>query len=274
VADNDISRTGRWKRTYAPGLHLSGCGTEVACNHFHDMPSSALRLEGNDHRVVSNVVERVVTESDDQGGLDIYANPAYAGIYIAFNIWRDIGCGGKYAPCGQGAVRLDDAVSSMTVHGNYFENCAHRIFGCVQLNGGRNNIIDNNIFVTESKGVSVGGWTDRRWRLYLSAPGVQKQIRQLTPVDRPPYRDKYPGIDRLLEMGPLNYLTRNVVVGKGAVFGGSPETIWYANRRFASMPTAAQLAEEPSFEPLPPHTAIGTREGTLLRFARARDAGR
>lgn len=66
VTDNDIAWSGRWKRTYAPGLHLSGCGTEVAYNHFHDMPSSALRLEGNDHRIVSNVIERVVTESDDQ----------------------------------------------------------------------------------------------------------------------------------------------------------------------------------------------------------------
>ena len=65
MSDNDISWVERWKRTYAPGLHLSGCGTEVAHNHFHDMLSSAMRIEGNDHHVVSNIVERVVTESDD-----------------------------------------------------------------------------------------------------------------------------------------------------------------------------------------------------------------
>jgi hypothetical protein len=76
VSDNDISWVERWKRTYAPGLHLSGCGTEGTHNHFHDMLSSAMRIEGNDHHVVSNIVERVVTESDDQGGIDIYANPS------------------------------------------------------------------------------------------------------------------------------------------------------------------------------------------------------
>ena len=267
VSDNDISWVERWKRTYAPGLHLSGCGTEVAHNHFHDMLSSAMRIEGNDHHVVSNVVERVVTESDDQGGIDIYANPSYAGVYIAFNVWRDIGCGGDYAPCGQAGVRFDDAVSSMTVYCNTFENCSFGRFGCVQMNGGRNNTVDNNLFVNSPKGVSAGQWGQAHWNAYFKRPGVVRWTTEETPIRKPPYSEKYPGIAQLPEMGPVNYLTRNVVVGPGRLFTGSPQTVTYANRSFDDMPSAARLAEEPSFRPLPPESALGPRNVPSYRRA-------
>ena len=272
VSDNDISWVERWKRTYAPGLHLSGCGTEVVHNHFHDMLSSAMRIEGNDHHVVSNIVERVVTESDDQGGIDIYANPSYAGIYIAFNVWRDIGCGGENAPCGQAGVRFDDAVSSMTVYCNYFENCSFSRFGCVQMNGGRNNMVDNNMFVNSPKGVSAGQWGQDRWRAYFKRPNVVRWTEEETPIRKPPYSEKYPGIAQLPEMGPVNYLTRNVVVGPGRLFTGSSQTGTYANRSFDDMPSAARLAEEPSFRPLPPESALGPRDVPSFRRARANDA--
>ncbi|MBO7688032.1 MAG: right-handed parallel beta-helix repeat-containing protein [Kiritimatiellae bacterium] len=267
VSDNDISWVERWKRTYAPGLHLDGCGTEVVHNHFHDMLSSAMRIEGNDHHVVSNIVERVVTESDDQGGIDIYANPSYAGIYIAFNVWRDIGCGGENAPCGQAGVRFDDAVSSMTVYCNYFENCSFSRFGCVQMNGGRNNTIDNNLFVNSPKGVSAGQWGQDRWHAYFKRPNVVRWTEEETSIRKPPYSEKYPGIAQLPEMGPVNYLTRNVVVGPGRLFTGSPQTVTYANRSFDDMPSAERLAEEPSFRPLPPESALGPRDVPSYRRA-------
>jgi hypothetical protein len=271
VSDNDICWVERWKRTYAPGIHLSGCGTEVAYNHFHDMLSSAMRIEGNDHHVVSNIVERVVTESDDQGGIDIFANPSYAGNYIAFNVWRDIGCGGENAPCGQAGVRFDDAVSTMTVYCNYFENCSFRHFGCVQMNGGRNNTIDNNVFVNSPKGVSAGHWGEDRWRSYFKRKNVEFWTTRDTPIREPPYSEKYPGIATLPEMGPVNYLTRNVVVGSGRLFTGSKKTVVYANRAFDAMPSAARLAEEPSFRPLPPESALGPRDVPSYRRARAND---
>jgi len=272
VSDNDISWVERWKRTYAPGIHLSGCGIEIAHNHLHDMLSSAMRIEGNDHHVVSNIVERVVTESDDQGGIDIFANPSYAGNYIAFNVWRNIGCGGENAPCGQAGVRFDDAVSTMTVYCNYFENCSFGHFGCVQINGGRNNTIDNNIFVNSPRGVSAGQWGENYWRSYFKRKNVEFWTTRDTPIREPPYSEKYPGIAALPEMGPVNYLTRNVVVGSGCLFTGPRKTVVYANRAFDAMPSAARLAEEPSFRPLPPESALGPRDVPSCRRARENDA--
>ncbi len=271
VVDNDISWVERWKRTYAPGLHGDGCGTEVARNHFHDMRSSAMRLEGNDWWIASNIVERVVTESDDQGGIDIYANPTYAGDVICFNVWRDIGCGGENVPCGQAGVRFDDAVSTMYVYGNYFENCSHGHFGAVQMNGGRNNTVDNNVFVNCARGVSIGRWSKERWEAYFTRPNVVHWRTKTVDVSKPPYVDKYPHIADLPQMPLVNWLTRNVVVGDGILSAYPPPTVTFGNRAYEAMPSAAELAREPGFRPLPPESELGPRATPDLIRARRND---
>ena len=63
-----------------------------------------------------------------------------------------------------------------------------------------------------------------------------------------------------------------MVVGPGRLFTGSPKTVTYANRAFDAMPSAARLAEEPSFRPLPPESALGPRDVPSFRRARANDA--
>ncbi len=271
VVDNDISWVERWKRTYAPGLHGDGCGTEVARNLFHDMRSSAMRLEGNDWWIASNIVERVVTESDDQGGIDIYANPTYAGDVICFNVWRDIGCGGENVPCGQAGVRFDDAVSTMYVYGNYFENCSHGHFGAVQMNGGRNNTVDNNVFVNCAKGVTIGRWSKDRWEAYFRRPNVVYWRTKVIDVSKPPYADRYPGIADLPQMPLVNWLTRNVVVGDGILSAYPPPTVTFGNRAYETMPSEAELAREPGFRPLPPERELGPRATPDLIRARRND---
>ena len=57
ILKNDISDIERKVRTYCPCVQAEGVGIEIAFNHFHDCPSSAVRLEGNDMLVNSNLVE-------------------------------------------------------------------------------------------------------------------------------------------------------------------------------------------------------------------------
>ena len=52
--------------------------------------------------------------------------------------------------CGQAAIRFDDAICGNLVYGNRFENCAVGKFGGVQINGGRGNVIRNNLFTVRS----------------------------------------------------------------------------------------------------------------------------
>lgn len=112
---SDISRL---KRTYTPAVHLDGCGQRVAHNLFERMPSSAMRIEGNDHLIELNLIRKVVEESDDQGGIDMFGNPLYRGVVIRWNRWSDIR-GGTHN--GAAGVRLDDMISGIVVHGNLFE---------------------------------------------------------------------------------------------------------------------------------------------------------
>ena len=271
IRNNEIAWVERWKRTYAPGIHGDGCGTEIAHNHFHDMRSSAMRLEGNDWWVASNVVERVVTESDDQGGIDIFANPTYAGDVICFNVWRDIGCGGENVPCGQAGVRFDDAVSGMSVYGNVFYNCSHGHFGAVQMNGGRNNIVDNNVFVNCAQGVSIGRWPQDRWEKYFRRPNVVHWRTKDVDVFRAPYATKYPGIADLPSMPLVNWLTRNVTVGEGELSRYPSTTVTFGNRAFSRMPAADELARDPAFRPLPAESELGPRPTAAFLRAKRND---
>lgn len=212
VVGNDIARVEQWKRTYAPGLLLFGCGTRVEGNHFHDMRSSAMRLEGNDFLVRSNLVEDVVLESDDQGGVDIYANPTYA-IRLLDNVWRNIGRGGEFVQCGQAAIRFDDRVSNMIVAGNRFENCSWKHFGAIQMNCGRNNTVDRNVFVNCTKALSIQRMKMERWQKYVASKEGQYRMTKEVDIRTEPYKSRYPGIDRLPGMDAENRFWRNKLYG-------------------------------------------------------------
>lgn len=200
----DISRL---KRTYTPAVHLDGCGNRIAHNRFERIPSSAMRIEGNDHLIELNVIQHVVEESDDQGGLDMFGNPLYRGVVIRWNRWSDI-TGGTH--CGAAGVRLDDMISGVTVHGNVFERCGAVQFGGVQIHGGKENVVDNNLFVDCFAGISFSRWGQDRWREAIA--------RFLPEAGGAPYAERYPDLTRLSDGADINWVTRNLFVRCGAVF--------------------------------------------------------
>ena len=200
----DISRL---KRTYTPAVHLDGCGNRIAHNLFENMPSSALRVEGNDHLIELNLVRNVVKESDDQGGVDMFGNPLYRGVVIRWNRWSDIG-GGTHN--GAAGVRLDDMISGVVVHGNVFERCGAVIFGGVQIHGGKDNLIDGNLFLDCFAGVSFSRWGEKRWLESISG--------FLAQAGEPPYSTRYPELAVLKTGADVNDLSRNLFVRCGRTF--------------------------------------------------------
>ena len=201
VRNNEFSDIERRWRTYRPAVHADGVGITIARNHFHDTPSSAIRLEGNDHLVASNLVEDCVLESDDQGAVDIYANPTYAGNRIVGNVWRRIGRGGPMMHAGQAAVRLDDFISGVEISGNRFVDCGHwKVFGAVQINGGRHNVVVSNLFEKCRKAVSNQRRSDAKWRARLSdTSGQIGRNLAAAHVDRPPFSERYPDLRNILD---------------------------------------------------------------------------
>lgn len=196
-----VSNIARIKRTYAPAVHMDGCGNRIAHNFFEHIPSSAMRIEGNDHLVELNVTRNVVEESDDQGGVDMFGNPTYRGVVLRWNRWSDIR-GGTH--CGAAGIRLDDMISGVTIHGNLFERCGAVIFGGVQIHGGKDNLVDGNVFIDCFSAFSFSRWDTKRWLQAIEA--------HLPQASREPYASRYPDLARLKERANVNQLGRNLVV--------------------------------------------------------------
>ncbi len=200
----DISRL---KRTYTPAVHLDGCGNRIAHNLFERMPSSAMRIEGNDHLIELNVVRNVVQESDDQGGIDMFGNPLYRGVVIRWNRWSDI-VGGTH--CGAAGIRLDDMISGIVLHGNLFERCGAELFGGVQIHGGKENLVDGNVFVDCHAGISFSRWGQKRW-----FESIERFLQQ---AGEPPYSTRYPDLANLKSDADVNFISRNLFAHCDAVF--------------------------------------------------------
>ena len=199
VENCTVSNISRLKRTYTPAVHLDGCGNRIAHNLFETIPSSAMRIEGNDQLIELNEIRHVVQESDDQGGLDMFGNPLYRGVVIRWNRWSDIQGGTQ---CGAAGVRLDDMISGVVVHGNLFERCGAVKFGGVQIHGGKGNIVDGNLFVDCFAGISFSRWGRKRW--------LESIDRFLQQAGRPPYSSRYPELAGLKENADINIISRNI----------------------------------------------------------------
>jgi hypothetical protein len=251
----DFSRV---DRTYTPAVWMDGVGHRIAHNSFHHSPGHAIRLEGNDHLLEFNDIHHVVLETDDQGGLDMHYNPTYRGNVLRHNFWHDIGSGG--VPCGQAGVRLDDAICGVLIYGNVFHRCSHALFGGVQIHGGKENVLDNNLFVDCDYAVSFSPWGANRWKTFLGEAARSGRL-----ITNELYFGRYPALTRLGENADVNSVWRNLVVNCGGLLtrdrgiqdvmdnllvGGDPGFVDAARLNFALKPDARVFAQF-GFRPIP-----------------------
>lgn len=220
VRGNDIYDVSALWRTYAPCLQVEGVGCLIFGNYLHDVPSSVIRLEGNDHVFMHNLVERAVTESDDQGAADIYLDPTYAGCRFAENVWVDIGRRIAFPGSGRAAIRLDGNVSGMTIERNRFVRCGDMLFGAINVNGGRNNVIRDNVFEDCEKGITTFHYGRRQWAQVLLDRRV---LRAFERVDHRtwPYV-KYHGMRDIRNSDQVNYYIGNFMSGEGVLVASPP----------------------------------------------------
>lgn len=198
-----------FKRTYQPAVYLDGCGIRLSNNLFRNSSSSAMRLEGNDCTIEYNQISKVVNESDDQGGIDIFYNPSYRGNVIRYNHWSDISGGTRHGAAG---VRLDDMISGVTIYGNLFERCGVLNFGAVQIHGGKDNLVENNLFYKCFAAVSCSSWGEERWLKVLDSPIIQKKIYEEVDINSPIYQNKYPQLKDIRLNADQNTVKNNLMV--------------------------------------------------------------
>lgn len=277
VEDSEIGHVGLVCGTYAPCVELRGVGGHLAHNHFHDGPSSAIRMSGNDHLIEYNLVERMVKKSNDQGAVDIYGDPSYRGIVFRYNIFRDNGRDDGFAgaemrgdvPKNAG-IRFDDAISGLVVCGNRFVRTSRGGFGSMQTNGGHRNVFDGNVVVGGTFGIGNGQWDYGHWCNFLQSKGLTANMGKAlfgdVDMNGALYRRRYPELARLGVKGEenRNLAFRNAFIGvetgikdKGGFMvnhlNASFATVEEYERAVGSGPLAGILPQ------LPPESAIGIR---------------
>lgn len=264
VENCHIHNLSRIDHTYTPAVKMGGVGNHISHNLMHDVRSSAIRLGGNDHLVQFNEVFDVVWESDDQGGADMFGNATYRGNVYRYNYWHHIGTGpmgtgpdGEEPSCGRAGIRLDDAISGTLVFGNVFYRCsAGRLgFGGVQIHGGKENLVQNNVFVDCAAAISFSPWGEARWKQFT------RDALQSPQIDKALYLKRYPKLARLSEDHDVNTVSHNLVYGCGELLrrdGG--RTRLQGNIVVAEDPGFADAAggdfrlkgkQPPGFRPIP-----------------------
>lgn len=222
---------GRLDHTYVPGILMEGVGIRAAHNYFYDCPSTAIRFDGNDLLMEYNKFERVVLESEDQGAIETWGNPTFRGNVLRYNSFADIGpATSMEGPAGRAGIRLDDAISGTVIYGNIFYR-ASQSFGAVQINSGRDNIIDNNIFAECETGISGGYYANNgAWK------GIGKNPEFIFSTL---YKQRYPELAHVREQPGLNFVWRNVFWKCGSLIS---ET-----KTFSFLPNASYPSENPGF---------------------------
>lgn len=204
-----------FQRTYEPAIYLEGCGARIAHNRFRYSSSSAMRLEGNDFIIEYNEIAHVVNESDDQGGIDMWYNPSYRGVVIRYNRWSDIAGGTRHGAAG---IRFDDMISGISVFGNLFERCGAMYFGGVQIHGGKDNRIENNVFYDCPFAVSFSPWSEERWLKVLDSEIIRKKIYEDVDIRSDLYQQKYPELKDLRCNANVNVITDNLIISCKQIF--------------------------------------------------------
>ena len=147
-------------------------------------------------------------ETGDVGAFYMGRDWSQRGILIRHNFFHDI-----HGPHTHGAmaVYLDDAASGIRVFGNIFLRAGRAAF----IGGGRDNTVENNIFVDCAASVHV----DARgvgWMHETIEQDMPVRLRSM-PFRESPWKDRYPQLLTLLEDEPglpkYNVVRRNISWG-------------------------------------------------------------
>lgn len=205
-----ISNLSRIDRTYTPAIVLAGDGIKLRHCLFAAIPSSGIRLEGNDMLVELNEFTKCVSESDDQGAIDVWGNPLYRGNVIRWNFFHDIGVPDLHMAAG---VRLDDAISGFGIYENLFLRSSNKQFGGIQIHGGKDNFLEGNIFADCHAAFSQSAWGDKRWQESINnAEHPMHKAMHSTDWQSELWQRKYPALKQLFTGADINYATDNVVI--------------------------------------------------------------
>lgn len=176
IENNHIHHTGLGYKQ-GVGVGLGGVGTRVAHNEIHDTPRMAIMFGGNNFVIEYNHLHHVNLETEDTGAIYTGGRDwiSSRGTVIRYNRIHDsLGFGhdvhGKWqTPYFAWGIYLDDNTGGIDVYGNIVSDCSNSL---MHLHNGRDNHIENNIFVNGRRAqMECSGWTEthRFWTNHIES---------------------------------------------------------------------------------------------------------
>lgn len=210
AVNNHIYRFGGILQAFNGGIYLQGVGNTVSHNRIHDAPFSGIQYYGNDHLIEYNDLYDLAHESGDVGGINTGADYSEMGTVIRYNYIHDTH---GYGEGGFRGIYLDLPGSNTTIFGNILANVDIGVF----FNSGRDNLVENNLFVNCHPSVNIYIWPHRS---YFYPGGAWKIFEKLHAVrySEPPYSTHYPMLPHYLDSAGMglpygNRVLRNVSIG-------------------------------------------------------------
>jgi len=206
--NNHIHNYGRWNRMYQPALSIGGVGNIARHNLIHSAPHMAISFGGNDHLMEFNEIHDVCYESNDAGAIYSGRDWSMRGTVIRHNYMHHIngfegrGCVGVY---------LDDMLCGTVIYGNVFYKVTMAAF----IGGGRDNIVENNIFVDCIPSIHIDARA-MNWASYHVDTTMTETLQKM-PYKEPLWANRYPQLLDILDDEPAapkgNIIARNISVG-------------------------------------------------------------
>ncbi|MBU1213093.1 MAG: right-handed parallel beta-helix repeat-containing protein [Alphaproteobacteria bacterium] len=209
VIDTTFERFSRLGRSYRPAVAITGVGQSVTGSYFADAPHAAIIISGNDHLVETNEIARVAAECSDCGAIYMFRDWTARGTIIKHNFLHDID-GGKSGSQERDVkgIYLDDFTSGITVA----ENVILRVDQGVFIGGGRDNLVERNIFVASEPAVHIDGRGMTWAHEAIGDPaGELRAHLAAMPVASPVWRARYPRLADILSAAPERPVGNRVI---------------------------------------------------------------
>jgi hypothetical protein len=187
----------RWSRTYRAGVYMWGVGNRLSHSVIHNLPHTAAFFWGNDHLLEYNEIYDVCKETGDAGAVYQGRDWSQRGNRLQYNYFHDMrGVQGQQGFTDVMSIYMDDFASGTTVFGNVFVNGGRS----VMIGGGRDNLVENNLFVDCHPSIHVDA-RGRGWAAFMVDGTNSVLYVRLKAVrhTEPPYSSHYPRLATILD---------------------------------------------------------------------------
>lgn len=178
IYNNHIYKWAQVQRTYKCAVRIEGCGITVSHNDVHDAPHEAIEYIGPNNIIEYNKIHNVCLETGDCGAIYAMRSFDHYGSIVRYNIID--GVGGPQGTSGMG-IYWDDGLSGQTAYGNIIVNIYYS--HGMNIGGGRDNVIENNLFINWSPGDRAIHY-DNRAREYADEIGGGQEEQTVEMAER------------------------------------------------------------------------------------------